>query len=674
MNIKAYLGLEDKMTPTLSKAEQQAIKNINTFNNLSKSIDGIKQSLDAAEKANPNIVSTKVYQDAALGLEKMEAKLYDVANGEKQLQDETEKATNKIGSFISKIISFTALVTGAKYLTNLSDTYNQTHARLGLITEDVSGLEKQIYQSAQRSRVAYQTVADTVSKLGMQAGDAFNNSSEEVLAFSELLNKTFKTQGMDANAISSTMYNMTQSLSSGKLLGQDYRILKQNAPQMIKYLREYYQVSQAGLDEMVSQGKVTAQGLKNAMFAATDDIEDKFKEMPVTFADAWTKFQNTLERLLQPVAQILSVVAEGLDGIITFLSDNSYILYGLAAAIGVVVTAWAAYNVVTGISAAVTAIATAGISTLVIVVGILAIVIGILVGVLIYLWNTNDEAAEGILYAWDNIQLGIKNAKNFITWAWESLQASLLYLQYVNADVGANMLDSWNMVASAFAVITSAIAHQIQDLANGFIDAVNLAKEAGGSLGIIGLGEKLDKVTFADSLTSDLRNYVSESTAREAELRTTAANLKAEAETKGLTAWENFRQGTAEVLAQQNQLDATRKERAANREVLSSSEIMDAIQNAMSFGDELADVMGTDGTGGKALKVTTNDNLLSDEDIQLLLDVATRDYKISYQQITPNVTLTFGDIRETADVDEILDEVANRLEEIYDANLEVSPV
>lgn len=81
---------------------------------------------------------------------------------------------------------------------------------------------------------------------------------------------------------------------------------------------------------------------------------------------------------------------------------------------------------------------------------------------------------------------------------------------------------------------------------------------------------------------------------------------------------------------------------------------------------------GTDGSGGKAIKTTTNDDLLKDEDIQLLLDVATRDYKLNYQQVTPQITLTFGDIRETADVDDILDQVADRLEEIYDSNLEVA--
>ena len=85
----------------------------------------------------------------------------------------------------------------------------------------------------------------------------------------------------------------------------------------------------------------------------------------------------------------------------------------------------------------------------------------------------------------------------------------------------------------------------------------------------------------------------------------------------------------------------------------------------------LEGLTGTDSTGGKALKVTSNDNLLSDEDIQMLLDIATRDYQLNYQQMTPNVTVNFGDVRETADVDQVLDVVGTRIEELIYGDAEV---
>lgn len=129
------------------------------------------------------------------------------------------------------------------------------------------------------------------------------------------------------------------------------------------------------------------------------------------------------------------------------------------------------------------------------------------------------------------------------------------------------------------------------------------------------------------------------------------------------------------------EFNATRDQRVQDRTKLSISGITSGIKDGIaglgssltgSMDDLVSGISAPDSSGSRAIKTTTNDDLISDEDIQLLLDVATRDYKLNYQQVTPEITLTFGDIRETADVDSILDEVATKLEEIYDGNLEVS--
>ncbi len=127
------------------------------------------------------------------------------------------------------------------------------------------------------------------------------------------------------------------------------------------------------------------------------------------------------------------------------------------------------------------------------------------------------------------------------------------------------------------------------------------------------------------------------------------------------------KEGSKNILSKAQEYNKTRDDRVANRKNISDY-IGESTTKAL---EGLNDVVGSDNSGGKALKTTTDDKLFSDEDIQLLLDVATRDYKLNYQQVTPQITLTFGDIKETADVDEILDEVADKLQEIYDGNLEV---
>lgn len=628
--VSSIIALEDKMTPTLNKIEREAVNQIKTFEKYSESVDNVKKSLAAVEKSNPKIVKSEVYAQASQALEKMEAKLYDVANGNdkfNQSLDDTQSKVSGLSTALASLIGWGAIIKGTKSMIELSDVTTQTNARLGLMTDNVQGLSDTIFSAAQRSRVGYQAMADVVSKLGMQAGEAFNNSNEQIVYFSELLNKLFTTSGLDSTAIESTMYNLTQSLSTGKLLGQDYRILKQNAPQILQYLRQFYgeteAISQASLDEMVSKGQVTAQDLKNALFKASTDINNKFEKMPITFGQAWTRFKNSFIKAMQPVTNILSNVANWLSNIFSYLSEHQYILYTVLGAIGAISIALLTHNTILAITAALTDAAT--LATLKFHLALFAIVavVATVVGVLIHLWNTNDEVATAMMTAWDGLQIGMKTVALGIKIAFYGL-------------------------ATAVETIAVTILMSIQNLVNGALAMINGAINAANNIPGVNLNT-LEYKTFGDKAADKLYNRIQD-------------------RNKAIAS------DTQDLIDLTAQLNATRDDRVANRKKIgmgsgAGADIGSSISNALSdFSDE---VVGTDAGGGKAVKTTTDDQLISDEDIQLLLDVATRDYKLNYQQVTPNITLTFGDIRETVDVDDVLDQVADRLEEIYDGNLEV---
>lgn len=620
--VTSVLALDDRMSPKLNQMERNGLATIQTFNSMSQSVDKLKKSLDAAERANPNIVNTQSYLQASSALEKMEAQAYDVANGVGTINEEIEKTDNKLLKVIGGFVSWAVVARGIKGLMDMSDTYSQTYARIDMMNDGLQTtkeLQDAIYNSAQRAGVSYNSLADIVGKLGNQAKDAFG-SSQEIVSFGEILNKSFRTAGMDASAIQSTMYNLTQSLASGKLLGNDYRILKQNAPQMIQYLQDFYKVSRAELDEMVTKGQITAQGIKSAMFAAADDINGKFAKMPITFQAVWAKFTNSLQKISEPILQIFSKVADGADKFFTFLSEHQYIIYLVIGAIGTMGAALLIYNTYQTITTIKQEILNSELLTTVAIVAGVALVIVALAGVLLYLWNTNDDVAYGMLYAWDALQLG----------------------------VGAAVIGIKQFVLGMVTVVGGAIV-AIVDLIQLAVNALqgfyNLGVTIGNALG--GNGKKVEYADFGKKLGNQYGTFLNDYST---EIQGDAKNL-------------------INKTAQQNR---TRNDRVANRTKIGMNTLDGVLPDYKSFANNLADVIGSDTTGGKAVKTTTDDKLISDEDIQLLLDVATRDYKLNYQQVTPNITLTFGDVRETADVDSILDRVADKLEEIYDGNLEVA--
>lgn len=201
-------------------------------------------------------------------------------------------------------------------LIKMSDEVSMLNQRMKLATmggEKFASVQGKLRDVADETRGNYESLANTFAKLGTQTRGVFANN-DEIIQFTGNLQKLFTVSGLDETGIQSTMYNLTQSLSSGALMGQDYRILKQNAPQMIQIIQDYYKVSRKELDDMVSKGKVSAQDIKNAMLDVSQggmkEIAEQFSQMPVTFGQTMTMLGNKLKQELEPLLLSLGKVAK----------------------------------------------------------------------------------------------------------------------------------------------------------------------------------------------------------------------------------------------------------------------------------------------------------------------------------------------------------------------------
>ena len=230
------------------------------------------------------------------------------------VEDGTDRA-NILMDSIKRIVAAYATIQTVGKVIELSDTVAQTTARLDLIVDDggsVEELQDKIFLSAQRSRAAYLETADAVAKLGAQAGDAFN-SSEEIIAFTEQLNKQFTIAGTEAAGIDAAMMQLTQSMAAGRLQGDELTSILENATPIVqniqKYMEEVQGIDASNIKQLAAEGMITADIIKNSMFYAADEINAKFSTMPVTFSQIWTSFQNTALMAFQPVLQRLNEIA-----------------------------------------------------------------------------------------------------------------------------------------------------------------------------------------------------------------------------------------------------------------------------------------------------------------------------------------------------------------------------
>lgn len=298
-------------------------------------LEGLRSQLDQAVQDQQDLNRAMEQMDVSAANEAYLRLSNTVSNTERYIRDNTDEqgrfnraidegtqGANDLMNMIKGAVAAYASVQTIGKVMDLSDQLTSTTARINLMNDGLQStqdLQNMIYLSAERSRGVYQTTADAVSKLGLMAGDAFS-SSEEIIAFTEQLNKQFTIAGTEAAGIDAAMLQLTQAMGSGVLRGEEYNSILEQAPNIIQAIADYMEVPKGQLKDMAAEGEITAEIVKNAMFAAADETNAKFESMPKTFNQIWASFQNTALMTFQPVLQRLNDVANS-EAFQNFVND-----------------------------------------------------------------------------------------------------------------------------------------------------------------------------------------------------------------------------------------------------------------------------------------------------------------------------------------------------------------
>ena len=235
-----------------------------------------------------------------------------------------------------------------------TDQLTQLRARINLIndgTQSTAEIMDKVYQAANRSRGSYLDMADSVAKLNMLAKDAFS-SNDEAIYFVEQLNKQFKIAGASVEETSSAMYQLTQAMAAGKLQGDEFHSIMENAPMLAQAIASEMGMTVGQLKEMSAQGLITADIIKNALFNSAEETNAKFAEIPLTFQDIGTQLQNDLITAFQPVMEQIGSMASSdlLAGALNELAFSFKVVAAAAqVAIAIIKGAFSALSVTIGV-------------------------------------------------------------------------------------------------------------------------------------------------------------------------------------------------------------------------------------------------------------------------------------------------------------------------------------
>mgnify|MGYP005901784441 FL=1 len=233
-------------------------------------------------------------------------------------------AGNIIGNVIMRgLDSIAGSISGA---VALADEYTSLNARLALVAgsqSNVAALNDMIYESAQRARGGYMDMAKAVASLSVNARDAFPDPRKTV-QFMEGMQKLFVIGGASKENQQFAMLQLQQSLASGRLQGDEFRSITENAPILQDMIAKTMKVSRGELKQLSAQGEITADIIKRAIFENMDEINDKFESMPKRWSDHFTDFKNVVLKSFAPIAERINRLAnsEGVRSVFSMLKNG----------------------------------------------------------------------------------------------------------------------------------------------------------------------------------------------------------------------------------------------------------------------------------------------------------------------------------------------------------------
>ena len=582
----------------------------------------------------------------------------------------TSAAATVASSGLTRLIGTVASLAAAQKVMDAADTYVTTNARLGMITnslEEQKALQADLFAAANRSRGQYDDMANAAAKLKMLAGDSFG-SNQEAVAFTELLTKSLKVSGAGQAEQNSAFLQLTQAMTAGKLQGDEFRSIMENAPMVADAIAKYMGVSKGELKELSSQGVITADIIKGAMFDAADDINEKFNQMPMTFADVWNRIKNTgtqafagvyekisgilnsdmgqqaisnLTGLIYLAAEASMVLLDGIEWVADNLDFLSPIIFGIAAG-------FMAYQLATGLAA----VAQRLLNSAMLASPIFWIVSGItLAVVLIYKFASYIAETTGVASSGFGVIAGCINV--VIQFFWNLLLAAGNVAIGIGAAIGALGTN-----------ITIAFGNAISGAKAWFYDLMATAIRV-----VAKIAAELNKLPFVDfdysGITAAADEYAAKSAAA-AEEKQEYVSIS-DSFNKGLNTFDAFGDGWAKNAFESGASwgdgvsDKVSGLLSGFDPNLDDSE-MDYNQfhnSQIATSGNPATVEGT-GKGG-AVKVE------DEEDIEWMRRLAERDYvaRISQNTLAPNIHVEFtGPITKEADTDGVMTHVVEQLKEI----------
>lgn len=657
--IRTAIALYDGVTSPLQSMHKAMGVVLNTF-------ESMQQASGRAVDTAAIREAREEWAKAGTAFDAIEENIRNANNEQQKFNNSIRGGNNSANGLLStikKIAVAAGGIVGINKVQNISDKLASTKARLNLLVDDggsVDVLEQKIMTSAQRSRSVYFDTASAVAKLGLNAGNAFNGDMNQVIAFMEQVNKQFVIGGATAQEQSNAMIQLTQAMAAGALRGEELNSILDGAPGIARAIEKYMGIAEGSIKTVAQEGKVTAEVVKNAMFAMADETNAKFDSMPKTWAQIWagmknkalsmfapiltkinqiansTKFQQVTTALINGLAGVANVASSLLDILISVASvivDNwswiQPIIMGIVAAMliyngvalvtnaimGIQATAKAVHAAATAMEAGATFTATVaqqGLNAALLACPLTWIIL-LIIAVIAAIYAACAAVAKFT---------GIANSGFGVICG--GIMVVISFFKNLGLSVANIALGIWNALGACASNIGTAFHNVISNVQGWFYNLLSTALTV-----VAGICEALNKLPFVEFDYSGITSKASEYAAKSAEAYGNVEEYKsvADAFNEGMSTFDTFQDGwAADAFASGAAWGDGVADKVSGMFDFSALDSMGADSlDAFNLGNDLDSIYGNTGDIANNTAATADALDIAEEDLAYLRDIAERE-------------------------------------------------
>jgi tape measure domain-containing protein len=262
------------------------------------------------------------------------------------IEGSSKRAEKSLGNLntIAQVAAgaFAALTAGlgVREIADYTARWTDLNSRLVNATgnsENAENALRAISASAKSTYSSLEQTAETFLRNSMALNELGYTTSEQIKV-STALNNAMAVSGARGDQAASALDAFAKSVARGKMEGEDFNRIIENAPELVKALADGLGVTSGEFRKMITEGRITSDQMIPALISQMDKLQKKADEMPATISDGFILMQNSLFEFVGRMDTALGI-SEKLAEALKFLSQNIELVIGFALGVGVAVAA-----------------------------------------------------------------------------------------------------------------------------------------------------------------------------------------------------------------------------------------------------------------------------------------------------------------------------------------------